>query len=268
MTGEVATDGRWWAPREVPVGRTLTCRIGPLTLSLHHASGEWQLAAGVSEERPAEGTAELALHEPDDAGDPGERFIVRAGDGVTLLPLLADRPVVIRPRQPVFLPSGEEVTLYLSTPATVRVEVGQPPVLLREVATVALSDTWFGPSTREGELCYSGRTHARHDLAGVPRRAHRVLTPVHIRNEVETPLPLDKFSLPVPVLSVFGAADGSLWTQGVSLVRTSASDMADLRVDEGPPAEAGVAEPVSGPRQPHGRRGLVRAFSQLFGSSF
>jgi hypothetical protein len=260
-------DLAWWSPQEVPLGQTLNCRIGPLTLDVHHAHGEWHLAVTQDEDVVTASKASLTLRAGGIAAEDLERYIVaRPGTRLRLLPLLADRPVVIRPRQPVFLPSGEEVTLYMSSPATVRVEVGDPPVLLREVATLPLSDTWFGPSTREGELCYSGRTHARHSLAEVPRRAHRVITPVRIRNDVETPLPLDKFSLPVPVLSVYGAADGSLWTQGVSLIRTSASDMATLRIDQSPPHYAGRADLVSGPREPHARGGLVRAFSMLFGN--
>jgi hypothetical protein len=256
----------WWSPREVPWGQTLHCRVGPLTLDVHHARGEWQLAVLQDEESFAPSQADFTLRDGGIGDAATQRFIVsRSGDRLTVLPLLADRPMVIRPRQSVFLPTGEEVTLYMSSPATLRVEVGDPPVLLCEVATVPLSDTWFGPSTREGELCYSGRTHARHTLAEVPRRAHRVITPVHVRNEVETPLPLDKLSLPVPLLSVYGGADGSLWTESVSLVRTSASDMATLKVDRGPPPWAGAAELISGPREAHARGGLVRAFGMLFG---
>ena len=262
-----ATPARnWWLPQEVPQEHTLQCRIGPLSLDVHHARGEWQVAVTRGEETFAGSMATLTLRGGGIDGETYDRFIVtRPGDALTLQPLLTDRPVVITPRHSVFLPSGEEVTLYMSTPATLRLEAGEPPVLLREVASLELSDTWFGPSTREGELCYSGRTHARHSLAEVPLRAHRVTTPVRIRNEVETPLPLDKFSLPVPLLSVYGAADGRLWTQEVSLVRTSASDMASLKIADAPPRGLADAVLVSGPREAHARGGLVRAFSMLFG---
>jgi hypothetical protein len=131
-----------------------------------------------------------------------------------------------------------------------------------------LSDTWFGPSTREGELCYSGKTHARHTLAEVPRRAHRAITPLHIRNEAASPLPLDKISLPVPVLSVYGAADASLWTETVTMIRGSDSDMAALRIEHGPPAYVGPVSLVSAPRREQARGGLVRAFNVLFGDGW
>ncbi|MFU8817032.1 MAG: hypothetical protein ACNA7W_16925, partial [Pseudomonadales bacterium] len=117
----------------------------------------------------------------------------------------------------------------------------------------------------EGELCYSGKTHARHTLAEVPRRAHRAITPLRVRNEAATPLPLDKISLPVPVLSVFGAADGSLWTEAVTMIRGSDSDMAALRIEKAPTEFAGPVDLVSGPRREQAKSGLVRAFNVLFG---
>jgi hypothetical protein len=265
--GSVAVAGRsWWLPQTVPDGHTLECRLGPLALQIYRGRGEWHLAATTGDEVDVAGVATLSLREGGIDGDDFERFIVAGRSGyLRLVPLLADRPVVIRPRQAVFLPKGEATTMYLSSPLSLRIEVGNPGVLLREVPMLRLSDTWFGPSTREGELCYSGKTHARHTLAEVPRRAHRAITPLHIRNEAASPLPLDKISLPVPVLSVYGAADSSLWTETVTMIRGSDSDMAALRIEHGPPAYVGTVSLISAPRRAQGRGGLVRAFNVLFG---
>jgi len=260
----------WWLPRTVPDGHTLHCCLGPLTMQICRGHGEWQLAVVPGEETEASTIVALDLREGDIGDDVAaeriERFIFAGASGVLrLVPLLADRSVVIRPRQSVFLPSGEETTMFLSSPLSLRIEVGEPAVLLREVPMLRLSDTWFGPSTREGELCYSGRSSARHSLAEVPRRPQRAISPLRIRNEAKSPLRLDKISLPVPVLSVYGAVDGSLWTEMVTMIRGSDSDMAALRIEPGPPAWAGEAERVSAPRRDQSRGGLVRAFNVLFG---
>ncbi|MCC5870085.1 MAG: hypothetical protein JJU27_16405 [Gammaproteobacteria bacterium] len=253
-------------PRRVPSGHTLSCQLGSLTLALHHASGEWQLSSQHIDEADAPEVPELVLRAGALEDEGLERFLYAgSSDGLRFTPLLADRSVVIRPRQLVYLPPGEETTMYLSTPVTLRIELDDPSVTLKELPMLRLSDTWFGPSTREGELCYSGKTHARHELAEVPRRVHRAITPLTIRNAAPTVLPLEKVNLPVPLLSVYGAADGSLWTQGVSLQRGSDSDMAALKIDDAPPANAGEVSLLSGPRQAQSRAGLVRAFSLLFG---
>jgi hypothetical protein len=258
---------QWWAPREVPDAHRLSCELGPLSLDLYRGGGEWRLSWQHDDARDLDaGSANLAI-DPAPLCEAMERYVYAKRDGtIRLRPVLMDRPVVIRPREPVFLPSGQETTLYLSTPLCVSIEVGDAALRLRELPSVLLSDTWFGPSTREGDLCYSGRTHARHSIDDLPRRAHRALTPVRIQNHATSVLPLEKISLPVPVLSVFGARDGSLWTQGVALLRASDTDLAAMRIDTGPPRYARNATLLSGPRQTAERGSLVRAFSMLFGS--
>jgi hypothetical protein len=265
---QTAGNAAWWLPQQVPHGETLDCRIGPLRLRAQHVHGEWRIAHDYEDEVPGP-MSPVALRVVAEAWThPSiQRYVAPQGGGsLRLRPMLADRPVVIRPRQPVFLPSQTETTLYLSTPVWLRIEAGErEPVLLCEIPTVRLSDTWFGPSTREGELCYSGKTHARHDLAEVPYRSHRALTPLKVRNEASTVLPLEKLSLPVPLLSVYGTADGSLWTQRVSLLRRQNSDMADMAVEPRAPDLPGQVSRLSGPRIEPGHGGIVRAFSVLFG---
>ena len=259
---------QWWLPPDVPVGHTLVCRLGSLGLEIHHAVREWQVLSRELDEDDAPVLPDLVLRPGglQDHIQEAQRFLYsRSGDGLVFSPMLADRPVVIRPRQPLYLPAGQETTMYLSTPVTLRLELSDPRVTLRELPMLRLSDTWFGPSTLEGELCYSGRTHARHDLAEVPHRVHRAITPLTIRNAAPTILPLEKISVPVSLLSVYGAADGRLWTQGLSLDRSSDSDMAALKIDAAPPTDAGQFSLLSGPRRIQSRVALVRAFSLLFG---
>ncbi len=263
---ETTSDTRWWSPQEIPEGRTLSCQLGSLVLEVRHVAGEWQLANRYLDETEAVADPILQLHDRGLEDDVIERYLYPGAAGrLTLTPLLADRPVVIRPRQLVYLPSGQQTTMYLSTPVTIRIDVDEPPVTLRELPMLRLSDTWFGPSTREGELCYSGRTTGRHELADIPRRVHRAVTPLTIRNNASTVLPLEKISLPVPVLSIYGADDGQLWTQGLVMERGGDSDMAALKIDATPPSCAGTVRLLAGPRQLQARGSIVRAFSLLFG---
>lgn len=256
----------WWTPRRVAVGHGMELDLGTLKLRLGHGPDEWRIDYEYLAEEAAPAKARIKGRRslPPELK---ERYVI-GGDSsrLNLTPLLADRNVVIRPRQPVFLLSGQEVTLYLSTPVWIQMEVGEPGTLLRELPVQRLSDTWFGPSTREGEICYAGRTQARHDIDELPRRPHRAITPLHIHNKASTPLPLEKFSLPVPMLSLYGSADGSLWTQRLTLTREDQSDLAAVRIDRRPPDYADEIKLLAKPRQDPGRSGLVRAFSLLFGN--
>ncbi len=255
----------WWEAQEVGSGQRLECRVGSLALTIGRGKDEWTLASSGIAEEDAEAKASFrivkGLSEEVD-----ERFVHSGHSGQVLLsPRLADRPVVIRPRQPVFLLSGQTITLYLSTPIWLQVQVGDPAVLLKELPVLRLSDTWFGPSTREGELCYAGRTQARHDPAELPDRPHRAITPLTIHNKAASPLPLEKISLPVPLLALYGDQQGKLWTQAVTLTRQEQGEMASIQIDS--KASDGGSEwtRLAEPRQDTGRSGMTRAFDLLFG---
>jgi hypothetical protein len=230
----------WWSRRNVEEGEGLCCVLGPLTLKLFRSVDAWHLwmsREDIDETRATEARMEHMDRMP--ATGDAERFVFTPSPKqLCLRPMLADRAVVVRARQSVFIPPGEEAMLYLSSPVWVSIDLGEPPRALKEIPVLRLSDTWFGPSTREGELCYAARTHARSHLDQVPRRPHRAVTPVKVRNEASTLLPIEKLSLPVPLLSVFGEAASGLWTEEVHLTRSADSDFAALRVIPGRPAQA------------------------------
>lgn len=257
----------WWTPRDVDEGRSLCFTLGPLSMVLGHGQDEWMLKVESAEEADSDANSTRLNVRKGLPEEADERF-VHSGEAacVALSPRLADRPVVIRPRQPVFLLGGQQVTLYLSTPVWLRVEVSEPPVLLKEFPVMRMSDTWFGPSTRDGELCYAGRTHARHHLAELPERAHRAITPMTIRNDSGKPVPLEKISLPVPMLSLYGAADGSLWTQRVTLTLEDQAEQARVRIDSDLPEVQRKLDLLAGPRIEGGRSGMTRAWNLLLGN--
>jgi hypothetical protein len=249
----------------VPSGHQATLSLGSLVIHLHRGLDQWTLSSEWGEEGDEPIRASRTLDEGGLRAEQYARYVLHSPGGeLAFRPALADRSVVVRPRQPVFVLPEQQITLYISTPVWIRVEAGEPPRLLQEVPVMRLSDTWFGPSTREGELCYSARTHARHKLEELPLRPHRAVTPVRIHNRADTQLPIDKLSLPVPLLSLFGGAGCSLWTEGVNLTRTADSALASMKIDPGPPRDAAGARMLSGPRRHPERGGLVRAFSGLF----
>jgi hypothetical protein len=256
---------RWWTPFSIASGQTAALRLGPLALRLHKTANEWWLHW---EHREDEDTAwvEQSVSTGPFSAEDYDRFVCCEAEGTaTLRPLLADRPVVVKPRQRVYVLPGEETTFFISTPVWIRVEVGNPVRVLTEIPTRRLSDTWFGPSTREGELCYAARTHARSSLRELPRRTYRAITPVNIKNSTDNQLSIDKLSLPVPLLSLYGTADGDLWTERVTLIRATPGEMASLRIVAGAPSDAASAQLLTGPRGQPEKAGLVRAFSGLFG---
>ncbi|MGY6586922.1 MAG: hypothetical protein ACXIUB_01405 [Wenzhouxiangella sp.] len=257
----------WWEQAEIPVGQQWQVTLGTLELTLARTHDEWVLHSSSLEEDEASRQPQYRLSKGQPDNPKAERF-VHSGDGhkVSLQPRLADRPVVIRPRQPVALLSGQQITLYLSTPVWIDIMVGEPPLLLKSLPAQRLSDTWFGPNTREGELCYSGRTHARHDPKDLPDRPHRAITPLTIQNRATSPLPIEKISLPVPWLALYGDQTGRLWTQSVTMTRDSETDLASVRVDSREQADGKTFTRLAEPRQAAQRNNMIRAVSAWLGS--
>jgi hypothetical protein len=202
----------------------------------------------------------LPAPQPPDEAEVQRIGLQDAPKEVTLRPALADRPVVARPRVPLTLPPGRQVAIFLSTPLWVQLEADGSPQTLLDVPTFRPSDTWFGPSTVRGELCYASVTQAHMDLAQLERLPHRVISAVVIYNRANDPLMLKRLKLPAGQLSLFADERGFLWTQSLTLERESSteSDLVFMHLGAKPPAEAGDTQRVSSPREPDRGR-FVRA---------
>lgn len=268
MTTEFDSLPHWWGSFTFSLEQNIQWRIGPLTLIVRYRDGEWHIGHHRTETfEDLDVTWEVqSTDQLPDTLDNNSRYIFsQTVKQMIVTPRLADRPIISRPRIPFNLTAGEEVTLYVSSLLWLELALGtSPSTKLEEVAIQRPSDTWFGPSTLEGELCYASATHCRINLAELPQRAHRAITPVRIRNQADTTLTIERLNLPAPLLSIYACADGQLWTPRVTLTRGKDGDMAELLVDNKAPEEAKSPELVSRPRTTANVGVLIRAFNAVF----
>jgi hypothetical protein len=155
----------------------------------------------------------------------------------------------------------QEVTVYVGSPLFIRLEADES---LDDLPALPPKYTWWGPNTREGELCYATRTPGRLRLEDAVRYPHRVLTAVAIQNGADEPLTFERLNLPVRKLAVYAARDARLWTELVRLVRKKKEPFAELHVESAPPEIAKGAEQLSPPRDPAKTHFLFRAFGSFF----
>jgi hypothetical protein len=269
MTENHDANPSWWGHYQVPVGQLGCWRIGPVTLWIERQEQEWRIAHKASDDH-LDPTVQVTL--PDEAQDlmaldKVTRFGVSGTDEtVTLTPLLADRPIISRPEKPFVVLPEDETTVYISTPLWVEVAVGDSAQSLLEIPATRPSDTWFGPNTMEGELCYAGRTAMRLHLDQLPLRPHRATTAVLIRNRGSEPLTIEKLDLPVMHLSLYQGPDFELWTENVTFERPADEPVIKLRLRDtvGRAAWEG-AERLRGPRHELTDRMSVRKLTSLFG---
>jgi len=267
MTSDTQPLSSWWGSFNFNSGQNKQWHIGPLTLIVRCLDGEWQVAHEIADDFD-DIDASWQTTDTDlmpETLDTNSRYIFRQTSGLlSITPLLADRAIISRPITPFNLTAGEEVTLYVSSPVWLELSVGSSAKKLQEVAIQRPSDTWFGPSTREGELCYASSTHCRLNLEDLPQRPHRAITPVLIRNQADTTLSVERLNVPAPLLPLYAAANGQLWTSKISLIREKDGDMAELQIDNTSPLEAKAAEQLSKPRQTASGSALIRAFNTVF----
>ncbi|MFT6399766.1 MAG: hypothetical protein ACJAYU_004535 [Bradymonadia bacterium] len=240
-----------WATLQLEKGESAVRSFGPLLLQIERRPAEWRIRRERSDGTngtPAMGdelvrvatsstTAELSFH-----------------------PMLADRPVVAHPAVPVAVLPGEEVRFFVSTPLSVQIRVGGTAVLA-EVATVRLSDTWFGPDTRTGVLCYASSTGAHTEVDGLSKTDVRAKTTILLKNRGVEHFPIHRIQIPAPHLSLFADATNGIWTEELVLNRTR-----DGSANEGTPRKpttAGTLEQIESPRR-EAPRGFLRTVGGIF----
>jgi hypothetical protein len=260
----------WWGKFSIALDTLTYWRVGPMEIWIARTAKEWRIGTRGHNELTDPSLVVNCVENvpsPTSADDVDwRRFGFRkTTETVELSPLLASRPLVVRPETTFVLPQKEEATLYISLPLWIQFELGQPASNVLEAVVFRPSDTWFGPSTMEGELCYASRTRARLRLEELDFVPHRALSAFFIRNHTKSKLKLDRLKLPMPNLSVYAAADGRLWTEMVTLSRREDGDLAELQLGKGPPPEVGPAELLHGPRVKPEKGLLIRAFGGLFG---
>lgn len=254
-----------WGPIDLDKDSAYGWHIGPLLLWAERLSQEVRISykSGTDpSESTVSGPNKVTEPLPEDLAT--TRFASGEMNGRLLFePALADRNTVVRPDTPFSLLPGGNIDLFITTPLWVRVDARKPKQALLDIPTFRPSDTWFGPSTIEGELCYAGRTHARLTLAKVDRHAARAITVIRLKNLTEDPMEIDKVNIPIPHLALYETDDGTFWTQGVSATWTKEEDRARVTLQKGPPPESKGAKLVSPPRRKESPNIMVRAVWKL-----
>lgn len=257
---------KWWGTVNVPEKNSFLLNSASFILAVEHKAKEWcihvkrngDIGVEKSDNDLIQSVGEFS---PVYCGEISRHIVNDSTEMLEIKPSLADRTVICRPKAPITLVPGASVVIYLSTPIWLTIALADKKyILLKEVATQRLSDTWFGASTMEGQLCYASQTVGRLELNKLPFRMQRAITPLLIENKADNDLIFERIALPVPSLSLFLNESGQLWTQDVSLIREDDGDFAQVTL--GHPQTNSTL--INGPRVELEHGQLIRAFSAIF----
>ncbi len=137
---------------------------------------------------------------------------------MVLKPVMPDKPVVVRPETDLNFFQGTEGICYARIPFWIAVMIGEqiPDQLVYEVPTKTLSNTWFGPDTTRGRLCYGMSTSARRSLEGVETANHRAICPVKLKNASEDVFEFQRLCIHTAYLNIY-EHENALWTSRLEL---------------------------------------------------
>ncbi len=264
-----STGAKWWGKFELAEDQAGRWRIGSLDLWVRRTALDWRYGMSRGDDT-LDSSLFVEVPMPDESTPELPEELARFGYGRTegaieLVPALADRPIVARPAVPFFVPPGQSIELFVSTPLWIRLRAGK--VDLAEVACTRPSDTWFGSNTR-GVLSYALRTRLRRRLEDLSVLPHRAVSCIEVKNASESNLALERFSLPAPQLSLFVSPTGLLWTEHVTVRYDDDGDLSEVSLGKGPPRMAGKAKTVSAPRDSQGRSFASLVFGGLFESGY
>jgi len=233
----------WWGERALLEGTAVALRVGPLSLWMATRGSELWVAS-----HSGDGLLDssVSVEQLPDQGVPEGHELIRIGrakdnDGrVVLSPLLADRPVVVRPESRFLLPRRVTVQGFVSTLVWVRVSTGEHSL---DLPPLPPKSTWFGPSPREGLVAYASRTRLRMSRDELVHLPHRAITLVSLHNHGKEPLDIQRVRLPIPALALYATAESALFTDAVDFELAEDPSLTEVRIRPPPDPGERIAEP-------------------------
>ncbi len=259
-------DKAWWGEFNFSLQQQRCWRLGERSIILKRLENEWN---SWNLETLTENDQAIEIGDFDECSALDEAKLGRylqqgTSDTLLVLPLLADLSVVARPDTPLTLLAGEKSRLYVSTPVWFSAALLPKGERLLDLPFWRPSDSWFGPSTREGQICYAKYTAARIQLDNIEKRPHRAITPISVINNHDKPLTIERINVPVTLLNLYADEENQLWTTSISVHRDRHSDNVELHLDKDAPIEAEQATLINGPRIETEQSILIRSISSLF----
>ena len=245
-----------WPAQPLPDEDPLYWKLGPLRLWAKRSFDELWLTFDHQDDPAA--TEEERVEVPETAS--WQRWTLKSSAAeIQLLPVLPDKPVVVKPEHPFYLTRDVKTRIYVRVPVWVRVMLGKTEIV--EIPTQVLSKTWFG-SFVDGELCYWISSRARKQIAADPSKPYLAICPIEIVNRSEDKLLVDKLCHRVRKLALY-SQEGQLWSAEANVRFQGPGEVSEIKFARRAPQEAPDSMSVSGARDSVRRGFTAKTFDTL-----
>lgn len=258
---------QWWGDFSFNELELRSWSIGERSFVIQRLVDEWKIW---NIETQTELDSEIVLSDGQHIDLDGDKVAGRYLEKQTattlrVAPRLADKSVVTRPASPVTILAGEKVKLFVTTPIWFSVTALLQKECLIDVPFWRPSDTWFGASTIDGDICYAKYTSARTRLEDLVMRSHRATTPITVKNNHNKAFTINRLNVPVNFLSLYSDMEHNLWTSGISIERNHDSAHVEVHIESSDLNESSENIQISDPRKASDQGKLIRRISNLFG---
>lgn len=259
---------KWWGEHEFAISQAHAWRFGSLYFRLIRGEKEWRVEyhrpqnQHESQQTWQKLESEAAFPHPMKF----ERYMFNyTSNKIILMPRLADRSVVIKPVQPIYIPAGQKTSLFISTPLWICGFVESQKHALFDFPVIQPKDTWFGIDKMQGQFCYSTPVDGSTDLKLLKPRAFRAVTPIHFYNDSNHQMRLERINVPVPSLPLFHSeTTGRLWTSEIKVFQDSIDKPPRIRIESRTPTIAGKVTYVQPARSDSPSLIMPTMFDSLF----
>ncbi|TYK64244.1 hypothetical protein [Colwellia echini] len=256
----------WWGEFTFNVQQQQSWSVGERAILLKRKATEWNLWNIESDEEGDDIiVSDGSAFNLDDKVAAGRFLEQMTTDKIKVYPLLADRTFIARPSSPLTILAGEKTQLFISTPLWFYAETFPGAKPLVDLPFWRPSDSWFGRSTIDGQLCYAKYTTAKTDIDELDLHPHRATTSIMLINNHNKALTINRINVPVNYLHLYSDSKNQLWTSRLTIeVKDDSADV-ELIIEKKFPSDFDALTFISKPRvlSEHGK--LIRRISNLFG---
>ncbi len=226
-----------WKTFEISPGETLVWDVGATCIYASRVENDWLIARTESEEKQA---VSIQIHKdgiPEDLD--AERWAFKnPRPSITFTPAMPDRPLVVRPIDPLGLPPESEVQFFINIPASINIQISNEKheTEIGVYASQKLSNTWFG-NNFEGVFCYSNKSHIRREKAELTVSPNQMICPFKIKNRGNEILQVERICLRVKYLAIW-AGKNRLWSNEVTTIFRGVGKETQLEYARSAPKDA------------------------------
>ena len=237
-------------------------KIGPVRLWIRKQLDEWNIGWDYVSTN-THGISEQTLDTVNDTDIGWHRKVVRKNQNtVKLVPVMPDRPVVVKPESELKIVKNAGATFFVRIPLWLKVVTRANSLeTLYEIPTVVLSNTWFGEPD-DGELCYSMKTFARRSLTGVEPQPHLAICPIHIKNNADVDLIFKRLCIQVNHLGIYQSGS-EMWANPLSVQFRGEDKESSVKYEDSAPKTDKEVTLIGQPRKKH-VRGFARKSFDTF----